>query len=61
MPKNEPYVSCYSDKVVAEEQQLLGPVHADEAGEQVGAAGVGHDPAPHEHLDEPGQPGPPGA
>ena len=39
-------------QVVAEEQQLLGLLHADQAGEQVGAAAVGDDAAAHEHLDE---------
>src|SRR5918995_400710 len=40
--------------LVAEEHQLLGPLHAHEAGEEPGAAAVGHQAPPHEHLDEPG-------
>ena len=41
-------------QVVAEEHELLGDLRADEPGEQVGAAPVGDDAAPDEHLDEPG-------
>ena len=39
-------------EVVAEEEQLLGLLGTDEAGQQVGAAGVGGDAPPDEHLDE---------
>ena len=40
-------------EVVAEEDELLRLVHADEAGEQVRDAAVGDEPAAHEHLDDP--------
>ena len=39
---------------VAEEHDLLGALGADDPRQQVAAAGVGDDPAGHEHLDEPG-------
>ena len=39
-------------EIVAEEDQLLGLRQADQARQQVGAAGVDGDAAAHEHLDE---------
>ncbi len=38
--------------VVAEEEQLLGLLGTDQAGQQVGASGVGGDAPPDEHRDE---------
>ena len=40
--------------VVAEEEQLLRLLRADELRDQIRAAAVGDEPAPHEDLDEPG-------
>ena len=39
-------------QVVAEEDELLRLVHADDARQQVRDAAVGDEAAPHEHLDE---------
>ena len=38
--------------VVTEEEQLLGLLDPDQAGQDLGAAGVGGDPPPDEDLDE---------
>ena len=39
-------------QIVTEEHQLLRLLRTDEAGQEIGAAAVGDDPAAHEHLDE---------
>ncbi len=40
-------------EVIAQEQELLGPLQADQAREQPRSTSVGDDSSPHEDLDEP--------